>query len=207
MNKKFVNAALVSLLFCAVHNSNGMEGANSGLSELNDQNLGGSLELTANFSGTQVQFKGQGNSVELNTDEIVDRKERISKKISRESARYSQNLKVAAGIKTATHIAKKSILKDHPAIGSTLDEAANINGLVRVFSPNEKSRKYHAENAGSYITSVAVAATSNILSKTSIGKKVEELFNGRLNPIKIPCKYLVETFLARLLWTSVSNRI
>ncbi len=158
MNKKFVGAILVSLLLCAVNNSNGML-----YQALNNQTL-----------------NNQKNS------------------------KASSNLAIAATIKAATHIAKESILKDSTQ-GKILDEAATVNGLLRIFPGNERNFKYRAENVGSCLTSAAVVTARHQLSKTSVGKKIEECFDGSLKSIKKPCKYFVEAILARFFWTNISN--
>ena len=210
MNKKYVNIALVSLLFCTVHNSNGM--SDDEASGAYEDYSSDSSEASGYSSDSSVKAKSDSSELthpNLNRPPKFNAKpKRVrfedQRSNSREISRYTKNLAIAAGIKIATHLATKSILKDS-AMGSILGKTAKINALARVFLVKEKSLKYYAENAGSYLTSVAVVATEHNLSKTSIGKKVEKLFNGRFNPIKKPCKYLIEGLLTSFLWIKISN--
>ena len=123
--------------------------------------------------------------------------------------RYLQNNHIAWGIKAATHLAKKSILKDS-TMGSVLDNAANINLYIRALPPKNEKRfqcQWPAENVGSYATSVVVVAASNEVSKTRVGKKIKKIFDGRLKPIKELCKYLVEVNSTGHLWRFISKKL
>ena len=150
MNKKYLNIALISLLFCTVHNSNGTGDSESNSPKLTHPNLDRPINShkKAKLTRPRVKFEDpRSDSAKLDPvvravlkHKIILQKDYLSdvlatarkKRILRKAARYYQNLRVAGGIKIATHLAKKSILKDQPT-GSIIDKAAKINDFIRIF--------------------------------------------------------------------------